>query len=66
MQSRLLETADLTFKKALKTAMTMELCEKETNTVRGKANAVNVNAINAQRKSFKKEFEKKPNSGNLD
>ena len=51
VQSRLLETSDLTFEKALKIASTMELCEKEKNAIREESKAAaNVNAVGTQNK----------------
>lgn len=56
MQSRLLETKDFKFDGALSTAMSMDLSEKETNTL-------NQNNQNSQAVDFVKTSKKKPQRG---
>ncbi|XP_046590596.1 uncharacterized protein LOC124293537 [Neodiprion lecontei] len=48
IQSRLIETKDLTFESALSTALTMDTCDRETSCIRDSASAVNY--LNAQKK----------------
>nr|XP_046472602.1 uncharacterized protein K02A2.6-like [Neodiprion pinetum] len=48
IQSRLIETKDLTFESALSTALTMDTCDRGTSCIRDSASAVNY--LNAQKK----------------
>ena len=52
IQGRLLETKDLTFEKALQTAVTMETCERETHQLR--ENSASIHYLHGQKKTYRK------------
>ena len=56
IQGRLLETMELTFDKALQVAISMELCEKETNALR--SDTVSVDYLHANGNHYKKSKKK--------
>lgn len=63
IQSRLLETNNLTFTTALSTALTMELCEKETGKLRS-AKSDSVNYLHSDKNNYKKGGKSKVNNHN--
>lgn len=60
IQSRLLETADLTMEKALKTATTMKLTEQGVSKLKSETAAINY--VGAGKRNFRKSIEQEQNS----